>query len=292
MRKHWLLLGLFAASLATAHAQVSVEITLPQEQFLPAETLVAAVRITNRSGQKLHFGADEDWLAFGVESRSGSIVAKLGDPPVAGEFDLDSSKVAIRRVDLAPYFTMSQPGRYSVTASVKIKGWDHDLTSPAKSFDIIHGAKLIEQDFGLPVAPGTTNAMPEVRKYILEQANYLKGQIRLYMRLTDASGARTFRVFPIGQMVSFSKPEAQVDKLSDLHVLYANGPHSFNYTVFNPDGDLLMRDTYDYVTSRPRLQVNQEGEISVAGGVRRATVKELSATKPPAASDEPPKPKQ
>ena len=29
-------------------------------------------------------------------------------------------------------------------------------------------------------------------------------------RLTDASGARTFRVFPIGQMVSFSKPEAQV----------------------------------------------------------------------------------
>jgi len=73
--------------------------------------LVAAVRITNRSGQKLHFGADEDWLAFGVESRSGSIVAKLGDPPVAGEFDLDSSKVAIRRVDLAPYFTMSQPGR-------------------------------------------------------------------------------------------------------------------------------------------------------------------------------------
>ena len=133
--------------------------------------------------------------------------------------------------------------------------------------------------------------MPEVRKYILEQANYLKGQIRLYMRLTDASGARTFRVFPIGQMVSFSKPEAQVDKLSDLHVLYANGPHSFNYTVLNPDGDLLMRDTYDYVTSRPRLQVNQEGEISVAGGVRRVTAKELSATKPPAAADEASKPK-
>jgi hypothetical protein len=82
-----------------------------------------------------------------------------------------------------------------------------------------------------------------------------------------------------------------VDKLSDLHVLYANGPHSFNYTVLNPDGDLLMRDTYDYVTSRPRLQVNQEGEISVAGGVRRVTAKELSATKPPAAADETSKPK-
>ncbi len=291
MRKHWLLLGLFAASFAPAGAQVSVEITLPQDQFLPTETLLAAVRITNRSGQKLHLGAEEDWLSFGVESRTGSVVAKLGDPPVAGEFDLDSSKVAIRRVDLAPYFTMSQPGRYSVSATVRIKGWDHDLVSPAKSFDIIHGAKLLEQEFGLPVFPAATNAMPEVRKYILEQANYLKGQIRLYLRLTDASGARTFRVFPIGQMVSFSRPEAQVDKLSDLHVLYANGPHSFNYTVFNPEGDLLIKETYDYVASRPRLQVNQEGEISVAGGVRRLTAKELSASKPVAAPDEASKPK-
>src|SRR6266478_2317468 len=279
MRKHWLLLGLFAASLAPARAQVSVEITLPQDQFLPAETLVAAVRITNRSGQRLHLGAEEDWLAFGVESRNGSIVAKLSDPPVAGEFDLDSSKVAIRRVDLAPYFTMSQPGRYSVTASVKIKGWDHDLTSPAKSFDIIHGAKLVEQEFGLPMAPGTTNATPEVRKYILQQASYLKGQLRLYMRLTDASGARTFRVLPIGQLVSFSRPEGQVDKWSNLHVLYANGAHSFSYTLFNPEGELLVRETYDYVTTRPRLQVNDEGKISVAGGARRLTAKDVPPSK-------------
>ena len=286
MRKYWLLLGLFAASLIPAGAQVSVEITLPQDQFLPAETLVAAVRITNRSGQKLHLGAEEDWLTFGVESRTGSIVAKLSDPPVAGEFDLESSKVAIRRVDIAPYFTLSQSGRYSVTATVKIKGWDHDLTSPAKSFDIIHGAKLLEQDVGLPLTPGTTNTPPEVRKYILEQANYLKAQLRLYLRVTDASGSRTLRVFPIGQMISFSRPEAQVDNLSDLHVLYANGPHSFSYTVFNPDGELVTKDTYDYISSRPRLRVNLDGEISVAGGVRRRSGKELSANKPAAASDE------
>jgi hypothetical protein len=286
MRKYWLLLGLFAASLIPAGAQVSVEITLPQDQFLPAETLVAVVRITNRSGQKLHLGAEEDWLTFGVESRTGSIVAKLSDPPVAGEFDLESSKVAIRRVDIAPYFTLSQSGRYSVTATVKIKGWDHDLTSPAKSFDIIHGAKLLEQDVGLPLTPGTTNTPPEVRKYILEQANYLKAQLRLYLRVTDASGSRTLRVFPIGQMISFSRPEAQVDNLSDLHVLYANGPHSFSYTVFNPDGELVTKDTYDYISSRPRLRVNLDGEISVAGGVRRRSGKELSANKPAAASDE------
>jgi len=280
MRKNWLSLGLIIASLAPAWGQVSVEITLPQEQFLPSEALMAGVRITNRSGQKLRLGAEVDWLSFGVESRDGSVVAKLNDPPVLGEFELDSSKVATKRVDLAPYFTLLKPGHYSVTATVKIKSWERELTSPPKGFDIIHGAKLWEQDFGLPASTSSTNSSPEVRKYILEQANYLKGQLRLYFRLTDGSGLRSLRVFPIGQMISFSRPEGQVDKACNLHVIYANGPHSFYYTVFNPDGDLLARETYDYVSTRPRLQANNDGKIFVTGGVRRLTAKDRAAEVP------------
>jgi len=247
-------------------AQVSVELKLPQDQFLPNETLSVAVRISNRSGQMLRLGAEQDWLTFGLEAQKGSVVPKLGDPDVVGEFEVPSSKVAIKRVDLAPYFNVSEPGRYSVTATVRIKGWDREITSPPKSFNIVNGAPLWEQEFGVP---GSTNGVPEVRKYLLEQANYLKGQIRLYMRLTDKTGSRTFRTFPIGQMVSFSRPEGQVDKKSNLHVLYANGPHSFSYTMFDPSGELVARQIYDYVNSRPRLQVNQDGEVVVAGGSLR-----------------------
>jgi len=278
--------ALAAAWISQAVAQVTVEVTLPQEQFLPGEAIIAAARITNRSGQKLHLGAEKDWLSFSVESRGDFVVAKLGDVPVTGEFDLDSAKVATRRVDLAPYFALTQPARYSVTATVKIRAWDREISSSPRSFDIIHGANLWEQEFGVPAAPGDTNATPEVRKYILQQANYLKGQLRLYLRLTDASEDKSFRVFPIGQMVSFSRPEGQVDKSSSLHVLYANGPHSYSYTIFNPDGDLVGRETFDYATSRPRLHVDQEGKISVVGGVRRFTPKDLPAAKPAVA--EPP----
>ena len=280
MKQFCLTLALAAAWLSPADAQVTVEVTLPQEQFLPGEAIIAAVRVTNRSGQKLHLGAEKDWLSFSVESRGDFVVARLGDVPVTGEFDLDSAKVATRRVDLAPYFALTQPARYSVTATVKIRAWDREISSSPKSFDIIHGANLWEQEFGVPTAPGDTNATPEVRKYILQQANYLKGQLRLYLRLTDASEDKSFRVFPIGQMVSFSQPEGQVDKSSNLHVLYANGPHSYSYTVFNPDGDLVVRETYDYRASRPRLHMDQEGKISVAGGVRRLSSKDLPASKP------------
>jgi len=269
MRKRWLILGLLAFPLFPLFAQVSVEIVFPQDQFLPGESLVAAVRITNRSGQKLHLGATEDWLTFGVESRNGNVVPRLGEPSVAGEFDVDSSQIATKRVDLAPYFGLTQQGHYTVTATVKIPAWDREIASSPKSLDIIRGAKLCEFEFGVPVSSEVPNASPEVRKYLLEEANYLTGHLRLYMRLTDASGARTFRVFPIGRLLSFSHPEGQLDKASNLHVLYANGPHSFNYTQFNPQGDLLLNETYDYVTSRPRLKVNDEGKISVFGGVKR-----------------------
>lgn len=277
-----LCLTLGITMLFTAEAQMSVEVTLPQNQFLPGENLVAAVRITNRSGQKLKLGAEEDWLRFDVESRDGSIIAKLSEPVVVGEFELDAMQVATKRVDLAPHFNMTQLGRYSITATVKIKAWDRELVSSPKSFDLIHGAKLWEQEFGVPHATETATGSPEVRKYILEQANYLKGQLRMYLRLTDSSGARTFRVFPIGQMVSFSRPEAQLDKSSNLHVLYANGPHSFSYTVFNPEGDLTARDIYEFTATRPRLRVNDEGQITVNGGARRVTASLESTATPPA----------
>jgi hypothetical protein len=193
-------------------------------------------------------------------------------------------------VDLAPYFSLGHSGRYSVTATVRIKDWNQEITSQPKNFDIIEGARLWEQDIGVPNSSHPTNATPEVRKFILQQANYLKAQLRLYVRLTDASGTKTFRVFPIGPMVSFGRPEPQVDKFSNLHLLCQEGPHSFNYTVVNPDGEVIARRTYDYVDKRPRLQPDQDGEILVTGGVRRISPSDVPPYQPPTPAEEAPSP--
>ena len=122
----------------------------------------------------------------------------------------------------------------------------------------------------MPTASGLADRPPEVRKYILQQANYLKGQIRLYVRVTDPSEARIFRVVNIGVLRSFSQPEHQIDSSSNLHVLYASGPQrdgtpGYLYSVFNPDGELITRQSYEYVDSRPRLKVDADGKITVAG---------------------------
>lgn len=264
-------LGLVLAGAVSlwAPAQVTVEVTQEQDQFLPGESMPTAVRITNRSGRDLQLGGEADWLTFSVQGREAQVVPKRGEVPVLGKFTLGSSRVATKRVDLAPYFRLNHSGRYSVSATVRIKQWNRSITSPPKEFDVVEGAKLWQQNVGVPNPAAAPDAPPEVRKFIVQQANYLKSELRLYVRLTDASGDRTFRVVPIGPVVSFGRPEPQVDKYSNLHLLQQEGAHSFRYTVVNPQGEIIARRTYDYLNTRPRLQPDMSGKILVRGGARR-----------------------
>ena len=249
-----------------ASAQVSVEVVTDQDQFLPGEAVPVAVKITNRSGQQLHLGADPAWLTFMVESAEGFIVVKSSEVPVAGEFDLESSQMAIKRVDIAPYFVMTKPGRYRVTATLRIKSWEATIISQPKPFDLINGAELWSQDFGVP---NGTNAEPAVRKFTLIEANYLREQLRLYAQVSDPAGARAVKVSVLGPMVSFSQPERQLDRTNRLHVLWQAGARSFDYCLVNPDGTIAQQDIYDNFNGRPHLVVTQKGEVLVRGGTRR-----------------------
>ena len=272
MKTFLLVLVLAGLTAFRAAAQVSVEITMDQEQFLPSEAVPVAVKITNRSGQQLHLGAAADWLTFSVESTDGFIVIKNAEVPVTGEFDLESSQIGIKRVDLQPYFQMGRHGRYKVIATLRIKDWSASVNSAPKTFDVVNGAKLWSQDFGVP---GVTNSQPEVRKFTLEEANYLRLQLRLYVRVSDQSESQVFKVTTLGQMVSFSDPDAKVDRTSQLHVLWQAGAQVFNYALINANGEVVRQAVYNNAGSRPRLVVNEQGEVSVAGGTRRMKPEDL-----------------
>jgi hypothetical protein len=273
--------GLALLTWFSASAQITVEVVLDQRQFLPSESLPVAVRITNRSGQPLHLGADVNWLTFSVTSVDSFVVTRIADVPVQGEFDLGSSQMATKRVDLAPYFKLTRQGSYRLVATVHIKDWNEEIPSPPQSFDVIDGAKLWSQTFGLPAPAGVTNGAPEVRKYTLEQANYLRSQLRMYVQVSDESEIHIFKVRAIGPMVSFSQPEARLDRLSHLHVIYQSGARVFTYSVVSPDGDFVRQENYDYFNTRPRLQTDDHGNITVLGGARRVKPDDIPVVKPP-----------
>jgi hypothetical protein len=267
------------ASLLSLAAQVTVEVVLDQDKFLPAEQLMAGVRIVNRSGQVLHLGEDSDWVQFSIEKLSGGAVEKLGDPPVQGAFDLASPKQATMRVDLAPCYDLRQAGRYFVTATVKLKDWNETLTTKPVPFDIIEGTKLWEETFGVPRGAADKQP-PEVRRYALQQANYLRKELRLYLRISAEDG-RVIKLLNVGPMISFGQPEPRLDSQSRLHLLYQNAAKIFDYLVVNPDGEIVVRQTYEYSDTRPHLQTDKEGMTSVTGGVRRFTANDIPASPEP-----------
>ena len=250
-------------SLVAGTAQVTVDIMLDQEQYLRDESLPVKVRITNRSGRALKLGATADWLNFTVENREGHSVGRFGDLPVKEEFTVESSMVATRTVDITPFFNIGLPGRYTVSAEMKIPEWNQQISSKPRNFSITQGAPLWEQIVGLP---GTGSAVPELRKYMLQQANVK--HLTLYARVTDENENKTFKLMPVGQMVSFSRPEAQVDKESNLHLLFQSGARSFVYAVVTPAGDMILRQRHDYAGTRPTLRSADDGRIGVAGGQR------------------------
>jgi hypothetical protein len=256
--------GLLLIGALSAKAQISVELLLDQNQFLRDESLPVKVRITNRSGQTLRFGPTAAWLAFNVEMRDGKLVQKSGELAGVGEFTLESSMVATRLVDLSDAFKFELPGRYSMTAVVTVNEWKEDFASKTKPFEIVRGTKLWEQEFGLPAQTG----VPEVRKYVLQQAQ-LEKRLTLYLRVSDAAERFSYRCVPVGSLVSFSRPEAQVDAASNLHLLFQTGARSFRYAIYDPSANLLVRQYHEYGRSRPTLRINDAGGIFVNGGVRR-----------------------
>jgi hypothetical protein len=131
------------------------------------------------------------------------------------------------------------------------------------------------------VPAGVTNRAPEVRKYTLEEANYLRSQLRMYVQVSDESETHIFKIRAIGPMVSFSQPEAQLDRLSNLHVIYQSGARVFTYSVVNPGGDIVRQENFDYVNARPRLHTDDDGNITVLGGVRRVKPEGMPVVEPP-----------
>jgi hypothetical protein len=277
--------------ISTGWSQLTVELLQTQEQFLQGEAIPLSVRVVNRSGQTLTMGNTADWLTFSLEERVGTVVPKIGEVPVLGEFVLESGQRGTRHVDLEPYFAVTKPGRYVVTATVHIPSWGRDVNSPPKFFDVIEGTHLWEQEVGLPRVPGATNATPETRVYTLQQANYLKGQIRLYLRVSDPLTGRVIKLQPVGNLISFSRPDPQVDKFSQLHLLYQNGPRTFSHQVFSTEGELILRQNYEYEDGRPRLRPDNDGWVIVSGGIRRSVASDfppgLEPDKPVPAVPEP-----
>ena len=265
------LLALFvAAAVQAQYSGLTADLRLDQNQLMPDEDMQLKVRVINRSGQPVTLGQDDQWVTFIVQGDDGYVAPKRGDLPAKGEFTLLSGQSGTRTFNPTPYFDFRRPGHYRISATVRIPQWNQEMECRPVSFVVADGVplpNLANLPVGLPSPPGVSNAPPVVRRYSLIKVIYLS-DLTLYFRLTD-DGGQTLRVFPLARMLSFSVPEAQVDRSNNLHVLFQTGARTFSYFVMNTDGRLVARQTQEYTGTRPTLRFTEDGQVFVAGGVRR-----------------------
>jgi hypothetical protein len=270
-------LALFCALLASAvavRAQVNVEIVLDDQQFLRGEPVTGRVKISNFSGQALRVGEDPEWLAFLVTGTDGKALRALEAMPPVKPFTIGSAQTVALRMDLAPYYDLQTAGRFGVTARMKFAQLEKEFTTEPGKFDIISGVKVWTAEVGVP---GRTP--PVVRKFALQQAAFFK-ETRLYARVTEADEADLVRVVALGALPSAGRPEAAVDNSSQMHVIFQAGQKKFTYALITPEGDLIIRQTYEITGTRPRLRAEDDGRIVVSGGARKISASDLPPPPP------------
>ena len=273
-----MLLVLLGAVAPCVQAQLTAELQLDQTQFLPDEDIPVKVQISNRSGQTVVLGTDKMWITFDVLAEQNYLVPKIGEMQVQGPFTLLSGQVVTREYNPTPHFDFRRPGRYILSATIRIPQWKREITCKPVAFMISEGIPLPftgDLTFGVPPPAGATNAAPEVRHYSLLKSSDL-AQMRLYFRLTDKNG-RTLRIFPLARMLSFSDPETLMDRSNNLHVLLQTGAKTFTYAVVDPNGSLVARQFHEYGITRPSLRLTDDGQVLVEGGRRVLTWYDIPA---------------
>lgn len=250
-----------AATALRSFSQISLEIQLDQKQFLCNESIPIRVRLLNRTGQPLRIGEVPDWLSFTVESRDGKLIQPSATIVAGGNFELDSAESVTKLIDLTAGYDFIQPGSFRVTALARFPRFGLTASSSTQPFDVVRGTQLWQEICGAP----TTNGKPRLISYSLLQVNHLR-QLRCYVRIADSPETGFARVLPLGNIVAFAKPEQRIDRSSSLHVLFQTGPRTVDYCQISPAGEMLQKQVYSFTSQRPRLSVDQDGQVGVKGG--------------------------
>lgn len=247
-----------------AHSQITVDLSIKRTIYIAYEPLLATVRITNLTGNRLLLADVEGkkWFGFQIQTLDGRPI-----PPIDPNYEIDPIQVGpgesiTRTVNLTQLYPISDFGSYRVRASVHAPELSGYFSSPPLTVEITEGRLLWQQTVGVPGTAGIENGT----RTISLLSHRLSERTDLYLRIEDKTSGVIYCTHRLGDFISYGKPEIQLDATNTIHVLQNNIPREFIYSKVGLDGKILDRITLSAPKDRPRLVRTQEGTVSVAGG--------------------------
>jgi len=249
----------------TAHAQITVDLSIKRTIYVAYEPLLATVRITNLSGNRLLLADVEGkkWFGFQIETLDGRPI-----PPRDPNYEIDPIQVGpgesiSRTVNLTQLYPLSDFGSYRIRASVYAAELSGYFSSPPLTVEITEGRLLWQQTVGVPGAAGVENST----RTISLLSHRLSERTDLYLRIEDKQAGIIYCTHRLGDFISYGKPEIQLDATNTINILQNNIPREFIYSKIGLDGKILDRVTLSAPKQRPQLVRSKDGTVFVVGGI-------------------------
>ncbi|MFL6538800.1 MAG: hypothetical protein ACJ8JD_11550 [Chthoniobacterales bacterium] len=262
--RRWLALAVAILCTAHAHGQIQVDLKFKRVQYIAYEPIMANVEITNLAGRdiELHDDGGEHWFGFEITADEGRFLERLNQEPEP-PLRIEAGKTVSRKVNLTPLFPIHDLGPYHVKANVFFADLNKFFYSPAKVVTVVDVRPFWQRTIGVP--EGQRGA-GESRTYSL-LSNRFPDHTSLYVRIEDKDTGAVYNTFPLGRVIAYDEPQAEIDQANRLHVLHCAAPRTWAYNQIGPNGELLAHNSILETKSRPRLQRTTNGSIAVKGGM-------------------------
>lgn len=254
MTKHSFWLALFLT--ASAHGQAEMRLRLAYSTSLHMEPVLASLAIVNGTGEDLEIGETNGnaRLFFDIEASPGRLVGRAEAPMFRQLASVPAGKSATLEFDLLSLYQIRSPGAYSVTA--RMHGSAGLVTSARQFLDVVPG---------MPVTSMTRPHVDGVRYTYQLRSLSRDREDHLFLRVDDEAQSLCFGVFDLGSMLRVVDPVMKSDKRGRIHVLHQSAPTRFTHSVFEADGQPVSSQFWSGRTSGVGLQLNEDGDIVVAG---------------------------
>jgi hypothetical protein len=279
--------ALLLVGAGVSQAQLAASLRIPKQQNVTGEPVIAVVTITNHSGRELVFQSDGrfQWLDFNLRKANGTPVNPKSRV-LFGPMKIAAGQTLAREVDLMQHFQLSEPGNFTVSATIGLPGQGTAGTTTNRAFfNLINGRTHWSQKVGIP---GRGSKTREFRVLLFSGDS----RTQIYAQILDDNTGQFVRTFLLGDVLMLRKPLSTVDRQQRMHVMFLATPSMWVHCVVDTDGRLVSRQIHQRgAQGDPQLITLGDGSVQVANSIPYdpKAAAELR-TKTRKASDRPPIP--
>lgn len=264
-------LALFCST--SLFAQLAMSLKLNAQNYIRYEKIYAKLTIKNQSGQPIVFGSNKNLkckISFEIETIKGDRPKSLETPMYEiTDTLLPAGEKQTFSIPITKYFEFLSDGKYRIKAIVTHTQLPKSYETEQVEFNIIDGKVVWTTSVGVPSLSSEEDNDPKIDKRTFSIISYFDGTSKIFCLLVE-DDKHIYGLTKVGYDIGAVKPQYEVDRLSNLHLLIQSSATIFSYFIYDINCRLEDKEVYkkiDEYTTPTLLKDEAIGRIHVVNGI-------------------------